>query len=192
MHQRRFHHHGHGQANALMIPALMVPAMMLPVAIPRVRRVAFGSIGRIRARAVAETVIGFTSVWLVVGLALHALPAVGARDSAWLFLASWLAAGAWQLTSMRSRALNACHAVSVAPGLKDGKARIAGGVSYARWCVATCGPAMAVMMVTRLSPPLMALLTAGLVAERITPRPRTTSRRLAAAMVVVPILMVVI
>lgn len=166
------HHHGGSWA-------LMVAATMLPVFAPRARRVARASVGRVRNRAVAETLAGYLVVWLALGAGVLLLPPA---SSPGVVAAVWLAATAWQRTVVRYRALNRCHAVGVPAGTRDGRRRVQAGMAYGAWCGVTCGPAMIAAAVTGLPPVLMPALAAALLAERIARRPRVVSLRIALAM----------
>lgn len=177
------HHADHAMTGQLWSWALMAVAMMLPVFVPRARRVARTSIGRIRNRAIAETVAGYLAVWLAVGAGLTVLmPTGGLAASPALLAVAWLLPALWQCAGLRYRALNHCHAVGSPPGIRDGRRRVLAGMAYGRWCAITCGPAMVAAAVTDLPPVLMGALAAGLLAERIAQRPRTASLRLAAVM----------
>ncbi len=76
---------------------VMVLAMMLLVAVPRVRFVAAVCPGRIRTRAIAQTVAGVLLVWIALGLLTSVIPivvpAVTAGDAPWAFIAIWLHRG---------------------------------------------------------------------------------------------------
>jgi hypothetical protein len=177
------HHAEGGMAGRLSSWTLMTMAMMLPVFVPRARRVARTSIGRIRNRAIAETVAGYLAVWLAVGAGVIVLVHPGgSAGGPGVLVAAWVLPALWQCTRVRYRALHRCHAVGSPPGTRDGRRRVLAGMAYGRWCAITCGPAMAAAAVTDLPPALMGALAAGLLAERIAQRPRTASLRLAAAM----------
>jgi hypothetical protein len=157
----------------------MVAATMLPVFVPRARRVARASVGRVRNRAVAETLFGYLAVWLALGAGMMLLPPAGSPGAV---AAVWLAAAAWQRTVVRYRALNRCHAVGVPAGTRDRRRRVQAGMAYGAWCGVTCGPAMTAAAVTGLPAALMLALAAALLAERIAQRPRAVSLRIATAM----------
>lgn len=163
---------------------LMVLAMMGPVMVPRVRRVARACLGRERLAATAATVAGALAVWalvgvVAVGLGTWAAPGAGAAADPLLFATVWLAVAAWQLTGAKSVALGRCHALRVSGGNALGRSWLTGGAAYAGWCVASCGPAMIAMVLTGHPLVLMAVLTAGLTAERVAHRTQLAVRRLA-------------
>jgi len=180
-------HHASNDAMAagLWSWSVMAAAMMLPVFVPRARRVARTSIGRIRTRAIAQTLAGYLSVWLAFGIGLLALvPSAGSHPSAGVFVSCWVTAAWWQCTRVRYRVVNRCHAVRCPPRVRDGRRRFLAGISYGGWCAWSCGPAMAATAITGIPAVAMAAVTAGLLAERIVPRPRAASLRLAVAMLV--------
>ena len=164
---------------------VMVLAMMLLVAVPRVRFVAAVCPGRIRTRAIAQTVAGVLLVWIALGLLTSVIPivvpAVTAGDAPWAFIAIWLTAAAWQLTPWKWTALLRCHGVRVPRREGDGRARVRMGARHGAWCVASCGPAMVAMVLTGHPLPLMIGLTIGLAGERGATRPRRGIRLVAVA-----------
>ena len=153
----------------------MVLAMMLLVGIPRVRFVAAVCPGRIRTRAIAQTVAGVLAVWLVLGLATSVIPVIvptaTASGAPVAFVAIWLVAAAWQLTPWKWTALRRCHGVRVPRREGDGWARARMGALHGAWCVASCGPAMVAMVLTGHPLLLMIGLTVGLATERVATRP---------------------
>ncbi len=175
---------------------LMVAAMMIPVLVPRVRLVAERSIGRIRNRAIAQTLVGALLVWVAFGIPVVALtlviPESGAGRSQVIFAGVWLLVVGWQLLPPKMLALRRCHAVVVPGGTADGTRRVVAGAAHAGWCVLSCGPAMVAMAVTGHSMLFMAVLTAGLLAERVVHRPYLAVRGLAAAMAAATLLTVVL
>jgi hypothetical protein len=165
---------------------LMVLAMMLPVLVPRVRRAASRCVGKVRNRAVAQTLAGTLLVWCWVGAVVVAVgavvPALSARRQPFAFIAVWLAAALWQLTPVKRRALRSCHRVRVPGGAAEGWARVRAGTAHAMWCAASCGPAMAAMAFTGHSLVSMVVLSIGLTAERVAHRADRTAHRLAAVL----------
>lgn len=183
-------HHGgatSGMAERLAAGAgawlAMVVAMMVPVLVPRVRRVARCCVGRVRDRAIAQTVAGAGLPWLALGAAVvpvvEVLPAITPVAST----AAWATAAAWQLAPPKRVALRRCHAVRIPRGVGDGWPRFRAGAAHGSWCVVSCGPLMAVMAWAGHPVAFAVLLTVGLVAERVVHHPYRTSRGLAAAVV---------
>jgi predicted metal-binding membrane protein len=178
--------HAAGLGTAAPMWALMAVAMMLPAAIPAVRHVAVNSLYWRRRRAVAEFLLVFLGVWIVFGVlvigALRTLPAAGSG----LALALGLAlAAAWQLTPLKARALRACHDSSPLPPYgwraSAGVARF--GLRNGGACLASCWALMLTMALSggaRLA--WMAALTAIVLAEKLTLKPRRTARRVALAL----------
>jgi predicted metal-binding membrane protein len=154
---------------------VMVLAMMLLVGIPRVRFVAAVCPGRIRARAIAQTVAGVLLAWVAVGAVISVVPIVvptaTAIDAPLAFVAIWLVAAAWQLTPWKWTALQRGHGVRVPRREGDGAARVQMGARHGAWCVASCGPAMVAMVLTGHPLLLMIGLTVGLATERVATRP---------------------
>lgn len=182
---------GAGATSSTMLPAeattwlLMVVAMMGAVTVPRIRHVAQCCLGRARVRAIAQTSAGVLLAWSAVGIPVLALvavaPAIDARGTPLAFAGVWLVAAAWQVTPWKITALRRCHRTRVPRGMAAGPARVAAGAAYGGWCAASCGPAMAAMALTGHPMAMMALLTAGLTAERLAHRPHRVARRVAAA-----------
>ena len=162
----------------------MVLAMMLLVGVPRVRYVAAVCPGRIRTRAIAQTVAGVVLVWLVLGMVVSVIPVVvptvTAGGATVAFVAIWLVAAAWQLTPWKWTALLRCHSVRVPRRDADGWARVGAGAVHGAWCVASCGPAMVAMVLTGHPLVLMVGLTIGLATERVATRPARAIRLVAA------------
>ncbi|MFT4135208.1 DUF2182 domain-containing protein [Microbacterium sp.] len=167
---------------------LMVVAMMGPVMVPRVRAVAQRCPGRVRTRAVAETLAGALLAWMLVGAVVVPLavlaPPLDARAAPWAFAALWLAVVFWQLTPPKERSLRRCHGVR--PQLGAGtQSQVRPGARYAGWCALSCGPAMAAMALTGHGLLTMVVLTAGFTAERVAFRPRRAARLVALAIAAV-------
>ena len=164
---------------------LMILAMMLVVGIPRVRLVAAVCPGRIRARAIAQTVAGVVLAWVLLGLVVSVIPVVvptaTASGAPLAFVAIWLVAAAWQLTPWKWTALRRCHGVHVPRREGDGVARLRMGARQSVWCIASCGPAMVAMVLTGHPLVLMVGLTIGLATERVAARPVHAFRLVGAA-----------
>lgn len=155
---------------------LMAAAMMLPGAVPLVREVGARGGGRERAFAVA----GFLGVWGAFGCAVLAAGALSRGVAPALILA---AAGAYQLTPAKRRALARCrsharllpHGGALA-GDPSGDA-LRAGVSHGTASVACCGALMAAVALVGVAGPAP-MLAAGLAmtVEVAAPRgPRITA-----------------
>jgi predicted metal-binding membrane protein len=134
-------HAGAGPAAAAWLVGwgLMAAATMLPVAAPLARRV----------RSPGLLAAGFLAAWAALGVAVLAavagLGAAGAPPTAGGV--ALLAAGAFQLTPAKARALARCRAHLIPPatvGDPTGDA-VRAGLAQGRASVACCGPLMAAM-----------------------------------------------
>jgi predicted metal-binding membrane protein len=165
---------------------LMVGAMMLPALVPRIRRVASRGIGRIRQRAIAQTLFGAVLVWIVFGVIVvtptTVLPTTDNRASG-VFMAVWLAVAAWQFTPIKRRSLRECHRVPVPPGVADGLPRVRAGAEHAIWCSVSCAPAMMAMAFTGHALLPMAVATIGFTMELVVHRPQLAARATAVGIV---------
>lgn len=167
-------HAGHQAQGSLgrdwAVWALMVPAMMLPMVNPVVCRVAAGGLWARRGRTVAEVVVGYVLPWLGFGLVATVLVrAVAPRGVGTEVVAMVLVVAAvWHVAPPRRRLMARCG--SVQPGALRGRRAsvdaVRNGVVLGLRCVATCGPAMAAMLLSH-SLVLMAGVTAVLWSERV-------------------------
>ena len=191
-------HHAQGSlARDWGVWALMVTAMMLPMVNPVVCRVAAGGLWARRGRTVAEVVVGYLLPWLGLGLVATVLVRMVAPQpvSAGVVAAVLVVAAAWHVAPPRRRIMSRCGAVQ--PGaLRGPRASIDavrnGGVLGLR-CVATCGPAMATMLLSH-SLVLMAGVAAVLWSERLrgpNPAERVAHPAQAVALLVVALASVV-
>lgn len=131
---------------------LMVTAMMLPLVAPVMCRVAAGGLWARRRRTVAELLVGYLAPWLVVGLVGAAvvravLPhPVGTGAT----VAALVLAAAWHVAPPRRRLMSRCGAVR--PGALRGRRAsvdaVRNGWVVGLRCIATCFPAMAVMLLS--------------------------------------------
>lgn len=167
-------HMGHHTESSLLrswlLWSLMVTAMMLPLVTPVVCRVAAGGLWARRPRTVAEVVVGYLVPWLAVGLVglvvvREVLPGTaGARVVA----AVLVVAALWHVAPPRRRLLTRCGAVR--PGAITGRRAsvdaLRNGWTTGVRCVATCGPAMVVMLLSH-GVVLMLGVTAVLWSERM-------------------------
>ena len=160
---------------------------MGPVMVPRVRYVAQRCPGRVRARAVAETLTGAFLVWMLVGAVIVPLsvlaPPLDAHAAPWAFAGLWLAVALWQFTPLKEAGLRRCHLVRLQIGAGT-QSQVRPGAAYAGWCALSCGPAMAAMALSGHSLLLMTALTVGFTAERVAFRPRRAAFLVAVAIAV--------
>lgn len=162
-------HHGAGHAHAapalagaawLVGWALMATAMMLPAALPLI-----GAVERRRGLLVA----GYLGVWAAAGLAALAVAALAGPDALPFALA---AAGAYQLTPAKRRALACCQGQRTLAGAATGDPSgdaVRAGVAHAAATLRCCGPMMLLMAVGLSGPAWMALLGGVMALEAATP-----------------------
>jgi predicted metal-binding membrane protein len=150
----------------------MAVAMMVPTVLRPLMRAADGSVLR-----AWEFVGGFVAVWLLAGVPTYLLLGSIAWTPGWI-AATWIVAGAYQLTPLMQRNMRTCRSVRF-----DGDPA-AYGIRQGLRCVASCWPVMLAVMVTAMALPgtvlpLLALLavTALLCWEK---QPAATARALAA------------
>jgi predicted metal-binding membrane protein len=173
-----------GAAAALPMWLLMSLTMALPGELPAVQYVATNTLRRTRSSAVGEFVAVYLLIWLAGGLPaallialLHHLP----TDA--LFATALAAAAAYELTPLKRRALGRCH--RGAPLSPAGPRRVADVARFgwlnASGCVASCWPAMLAASFAPVAQPLaIGGFTCAMTYERLTRRPRTAQRRIAA------------
>jgi predicted metal-binding membrane protein len=178
-------HHVHvapGVASAAWLVGwgLMVAAMMLPGAVPLVRDVGAAAARRGGASERAFAIAGFLGVWGAFGCAVLAAGTLSRGLAPALFLA---AAGAYQLTPAKRRALARCrsHARLLPPpgaaGRDPSGDALRAGVSHGLASVACCGAFMAAIALVGVGGALP-MLAAGLAmtVEVAAPRgPRITA-----------------
>jgi predicted metal-binding membrane protein len=123
--------------------ALMLAAMMSPVLIAPVYHIRLRSFTHRRARSVTLFVVGYAVIWMALGVAVLALePAVTlfAPQSYLPATAAVLIALVWQVSPIKQRCLNRCHA---RPGLAAFGAAadfdaLRFGITHGMWCVGSC------------------------------------------------------
>jgi predicted metal-binding membrane protein len=163
---------------------LMSLAMTLPGEIPATQYVATNTFRRSRSSAVAIFVAVYVLLWLSCGLpATLLLGVVRGLPSGVLPAASLLVAACYELTPLKRRAVNRCHRGEALP--PTGAGRVAGvarfGWRNASGCIASCWPAMLAASVLPVAQPVaMAGFTLAMTYERLTRRPLTARRRVAA------------
>ncbi len=149
----------------------MSVAMMIPTVLRPMMRAAQGS-----AWGAWRFAAGFLAVWIVAGVPAYLVMNGVEWTTAWI-AATWVLAGAYQLTPLMQRQLTTCRSVRY-----TGDAARYGARQGVR-CVASCWPVMLAVMVTAMALPgavlpLLALVgvTALLCWEK---QPGTTSRAVA-------------
>lgn len=157
----------------LMLVAMMSPALILPIAHVRLR-----SFKRRRARATALFVAGYAAVWMAAGSVLLAgiLAARGLAPDSYLPAAGvTLLAIVWQVSPVKQRCLNRCHAHTelAAFGVAADLGALRFGVSHGVWCAASCWALMlAPMLLPRGHVAAMAIVAVLTFSERLEhPRP---------------------
>ncbi|HXD54234.1 MAG TPA: DUF2182 domain-containing protein [Solirubrobacteraceae bacterium] len=175
---------GDGLLGGTSMWLLMTAAMALPGELPAAQYVATNSFPRHRSSGVAVFVLVYLAAWLTFGLGATALASRLAGSSADALFAIVLGlAACYELTPLKRRALARCHRGAALP--PDGPRRLA-AVSRFGWinasgCVASCGPAMAAALLVPVAQPLaMGALAVAMTYERLTRRPLTARRRIAA------------
>jgi predicted metal-binding membrane protein len=158
----------------LMLVAMMAPALILPIHHLRLR-----SFKSRRARATGLFVAGYAAIWMATGVVLT----VGILVAVQLLApASYLpAAGVtlvaivWQLSPVKQRCLNRCHAHGelAAFGVAADLGALRFGAAHGVWCVGSCWALMLAPMLLPQGHLLgMALVTVLTLSERLEhPRP---------------------
>jgi predicted metal-binding membrane protein len=141
---------------------VMTVAMMLPTTLPLL--LAFrGMVARRhdRGRLLGLVVTGYLLIWLGFGIAAHlvGMALAGAvAASPWLTFNGWaiatgllLAAGLFQLSSLKHRCLDGCRApvsfvLSRWRGRRPGAESLRLGVAHGAWCVGCCWALMLLML----------------------------------------------
>jgi predicted metal-binding membrane protein len=176
-------HHMDGIGTSILLGTahwqLMVLAMMLPVVVPSLRAAAFRSLWRRRHRAVAGFLVGYLTVWALVGLAVCCILAWAPKlTHEWQREAAagaFLLAACWHWSRIKQRALVACHrTIPLAPsGLRADRDCIVFGWQIGCACCLSCWVLMVACTLTGHSS--VALLVCGLIglAERYSWRPNT-------------------
>jgi predicted metal-binding membrane protein len=186
----------HAAIGGLPMWAVMVTAMMLPGALPALSHVATHSYRWRRRRAMNEFTLVYLALWIAVGAFALTIARLVHFNSGLAFALALVLACAWQLTRFKIRAVRDCHrGVPLPP---DGASATAGivrfGLVNGSACIRACWPAMLAMAVVPASQMLfwMAVLTGLITAEKFTRRPRLTSRLVATALAISAIAAVVV
>lgn len=168
----------HGPGVDLLDWTLMILAMMLPLVFAHLRVAAARSLWSRRQRAIVAFLCGYAAIGLVAGLACVAV--VGAAGIAGLHAANsppavaaaFALAAAWQFSSVKRRALTACHrTMPLAPrGWRANRDCVHYGWSIGGRCLVSCAGLMLACVVTGHSLPAMMGATGVAVAERVSAR----------------------
>ena len=157
----------------LMLVAMMSPALILPISHLRLR-----SFKSRRARAIALFVAGYAAIWMAAGVVLlaGALAIRGAAPDSYLpAVGVSLLAIVWQLSPVKQRCLNRCHAPAglAAFGAAADLDALRFGVFHGVWCAGSCWALMlSPMLLPRGHVAGMAIVTLLTFAERLEhPRP---------------------
>ncbi len=137
--------HSHPIDTQLLSWLLMVIAMMLPTTVPHLRYLGFNTRRTHRQRTLALFTLGYLATWLAPGMFLAVMPGpVPASVVAVLVLA----AGAWELTPIKRRALRGCcRTLPVGfAGPSADAAAVEYGLRHGVVCLLVSGPAMVVLM----------------------------------------------
>ena len=176
----------------------MVLAMMLPLVFAHLRVAAARSLWPRRQHAIVAFLCGYTAISLAAGLAC--VEVVGAAGLAGLDIGSPMAvagafalAAAWQLSSVKRRALTACHrTMPLAPrGWPANRDCVRYGWSIGGSCLVSCAGLMLACVVAGHSLPAMMAVTGVAVAERVSARADATTTSVALVLIAVAQLAVV-
>ena len=153
--------------------ALMLVAMMAPVLIPDIRHIRLLSLKRHRAWFTAFFVAGYAAVWTALGSILMAvglwlgmlmpgsyLPAITVSALALV----------WQMSPLKQRSLNRCHALPEMPafGKAAAAAALRSGMVRGLWCAASCWLLMLLPLVLHQHHlAVMAAITVVILGERL-------------------------
>jgi len=146
------HQHSPQPGSDVAHPMLMIAAMMLPVVVPHAQAVVRRGLWAHRHRAVAAFALGYLIAWWAFAVAGElAIAAIG-RDATGAGPAMGLlvVAAAWHGTPARRALWQRCCRVApmAAAGRRAVRDRLGAGWRTGLLCVGTCGPVMAVMLLS--------------------------------------------
>lgn len=156
----------------------MVVAMMPPLVLGAIRATSRGSLWCRRNRAIGVFLVGYLSPWLILGLVVAAMTAeLGLGDRSGLpalAAVGFGVAAAWQITSVKRRALWSCHRTApLAPdGWRANRDCIHYGWDIGKRCLVSCWALMLACALAGHSLPAMVCAGGLAAAERYTARPR--------------------
>jgi predicted metal-binding membrane protein len=163
---------------------LMALAMMVPTAMPAVQHASGKSLYWRRRRAAAEFLLPFLALWTSFGvLGLGPLASWGPSGSDFALPIALGAAALWQLTPLKLGALRACHRSRPLPprGWRASRGVADFALHNGAACLASCWAMMATAAVSGPGRLLwMGALTGAMTVEKLSEKPLTASRRLAA------------
>jgi predicted metal-binding membrane protein len=160
-----------GESATMTSWMLMLVAMMSPLLIAPVQHVYSRSFSRRRWRAVLLFLCGYSVVWMMVGLGvLRFISVTGAVASGWTALGAGLIAVVWQVSPLKQRSLNRCHAHRelVAFGAAADLDVVHFGLQHGVWCAGSCWALMLLpMLLMRGHVVAMAITSVWVFAERL-------------------------
>lgn len=162
--------------------SLMIVAMMLPVTLPAVRHVALNTMRHRRQRAISLYTAVYVGWWTLFGLIGYGAKDVLAGDAGIgehaLLTLTFAAAGYWQLSRSKRRALFACSGTVPLPptGWRADAACARFATLHATRCIKSCWAIMLIMLAGARSPIWMLALTALVVGEELTIAGRRLTR----------------
>ncbi len=171
------HHHGieeggsapHSTDGQLLIWLAMVFAMMVPSTLPHLRYLGFNTRTSRRQRSIALFLLGYLAVWLAPGLSLSLI----GPPAPWVVALVVLAAGAWELTPVKRRALRRCcrtWPVGYAGASAD-SAAVEYGLRHGVACLLVGGPAMVALTLAGHPAWAALALAAVMAAQKLLSRP---------------------
>ena len=164
-------------SHGIVLWSLMVVATMPPLVLAAIRATSRASLWHRRNRAIGGFLLGYLSPWLAFGLAVSAVTgATTLEDShgAPAAAVGFGLAAAWQVTSVKRRALWSCH--RTAPLSPDGwradRDCIRYGYDIGKRCLHSCWAMMLACALAGHSLPAMACVAILGAVERYAARPR--------------------
>jgi predicted metal-binding membrane protein len=178
------HHH----SLSLSTWALMCVAMTTPITLPAVRHVYRNSIRTRRHWACSLYLLAYNMMWLLFGAVALMLPTHLVPPQA-IAVGLLVAAGVWQLTRTKTRALRACRRTVPLPpqGRRADLACMRFGFQQAWRCMVSGWPLMLLMAVVPVHLAVMAAVAAFMYAEERTRLGREMVRQAAALLAVAAI-----
>ena len=152
---------------------LMLVAMMSPVLIPPVRHIRLRSFTHRRARSILLFVIGYAAIWMAVGgvlLAIQLAVKLLAPGSYLPMAGVVLIASVWQLSPIKQRCINRCHAHTelAAFGAAADFDALRFGMTHGAWCAGSCWALMLMpLLASRGHVAVMAAVSLWVAAERL-------------------------
>lgn len=162
---------------------LMIVAMMAPLLPPTIGHVRSRSLPQRRPRAIALFLAGYLTIWMSAGLVLVGIALAIRLSFPAAYMAPALAlllALIWQVSPLKQRFLNACHALPnlAAFGWAADRDALLYGLTHGRQCFGNCWALMLLpLLFGEYHVAAMAIVTVFLSAERLE-RPALPSWRL--------------